>query len=517
MMRVLIAVFVLFAMASPAAGQHIVESPDRVAEFIPVPSIYSNSITKLASIGDSLWVGPLLNLTTDDGASWQRSSADSLQAGRNRVFSIDVSGQNMVVGLGYVSRESGQNVQAAGGFLVSTDGGRSFDYRFPQLDGREDDRVTYGVSTLEALPVVVPQQSPPFDVAYDPITGDIWVAGWASGVRVSHDGGRTFQRVVLPPDDLSEIHPDESYEFFFGPRRGTQGHLNHMGFAVHVDIHGNVWAGTPRGVNRRLEGSQSWHRYSATGSPTSLTGSWVTTIEEQVLGDESIIWMASWNAGDIGENLRDGVTLTRDQGNSFQQVLIGERVHDFGFDGERVFAAAERGLFISDDRGRTWRSVNRFEDPSRPDITIRPDVAVYAVDVTSSALWVGTSDGLMRSADGGDTWRIFRADVPLRPATPTSAVPEVDTYAYPNPFSPAASGFVRIRYESSASGGATIRILDYEMQLVRTIEADSFGAGDRDVTWDGLDRNGLRVSNGVYFYTVESGGRTANGKILVIE
>jgi photosystem II stability/assembly factor-like uncharacterized protein len=517
MKRALVAVFAAFAMAVPATGQHIVESPERVAEFIPVPSIHSNSITKLASIGDSLLVGPLLSLTTDDGETWQRSAADSLRGGRNRVFSVDVHGQTVVVGLGYISREGGTNIQSAGGFLVSNDGGRTFDYRFPQLDGREDDRVTFGVSTLEALPVVVPQQSPPFDVAYDPFTGNIWVAGWASGVRVSQDGGRTFRRVVLPPDNLSQIHPNDSYSFFYGPRRGAQGHLNHMGFSVHADVHGNVWAGTPRGINRRLAGSESWHRYSATGSPTSLTGSWVTTIEEQVVDGESIIWMATWNAGDAGESYRDGVTITHDQGETFEQVLIGERVHDFGFDGERIYAAAERGLFISDDRGQTWRSVNRFQDPSRPDVTIRPDVAVYAVEVTPSAVRVGTSDGLMRSADGGDTWQIFRADVPLRPAPPTEQMPEVDTYAYPNPFSPASSGFVRIRYEGSASGGATIRILDYEMQLVRSIEADSFGADDREVTWDGLDRNGLRVSNGVYFYTVESGGRTASGKILVIE
>lgn len=511
------ALIATLALSSTSQAQAVVEAPERMAEYIPVPSIHSNSITKLASRGDSLWVGPLMSLTTDLGETWARSAADSLQVGRNRVFSIDVEGDVVLVGLGYISREGGQSVQAAGGFLVSDDGGGTFTYRFPQLDAQDDNTVTFGVSTLDALPVIVPQQSPPFDVDYDPLTGDIWVAGWASGIRVSHDGGRTFRRVVLPPDNLTEIDPAEPYDFFVGPRRGLEGHLNHMGFSVRVDSRGNTWAGTPRGINRRFAGEERWQRFSAAGTPTSLTGSWVTTIEEQRVGDESIIWMASWNAGDAGEAYRDGITITRDAGESFEQLLIGERVYDFAFDGSRVYAAAERGLFFTDDMGSTWTSVRNFRDASRPDLYIRQDVQVYSVEATPSALWVGTSDGLMRSTDGGSTWRIFRADVPLRPDAPSDQAPVVDTYAYPNPFSPAANRFTRIRYDNMDGGAATIRILDFEMHLVRTLNADSFGSGEREVTWDGLDQNGLRVSNGVYFYAVEAGGRTSNGKILVIE
>jgi hypothetical protein len=144
-------------------------------------------------------------------------------------------------------------------------------------------------------------------------------------------------------------------------------------------------------------------------------------------------------------------------------------------------------------------------------------VQAFAVEVNPSAIWVGTSDGLMRSTDRGATWRIFRSDVSLSPDTPTAAMPEVETYAYPNPFSPAASRFIRIRYDNGDGGAASIRILDYEMQLVRSIDAGDFGPGEREVTWDGIDRNGLRVANGAYFYTVEAGGRTSRGKILVIE
>ncbi len=517
MMQRLLVIVMMASLAPALQAQHLTPEAERMTELMPVPSIYSNSVTKLATRGDSLWVGPLLDLTIDGGDTWRRASVDSLSDERNRVFSIDTHDDVVIVGLGYASEEAQGTVQAAGGFLVSTDGGNSFTYRFPQLDSRGDTTVTYGVSTLRALDVVVPQQSPPYMVDYDPTTGDIWVAGWASGIRRSVDLGRTWDRVVLPPDDLEEIHPDSTYDFYLAPQRGPTGHLNHMGFAVKVDSRGNVWAGTPVGINRKRAGEESWRRFSATGSPNSLTGSWVVDIEEQILDGESLLWLATWNAGEAGEAYRDGITMTRDFGETFEQMLIGETVYDFAFRGETIYAAAESGLFISDDVGQTWRSVIDFYDAAQPDRIIRPDVETYAVEVTSDALWVGTSDGLMKSTDGGQTWRIFRAEVPLHPNQPSERVPDVDTYAYPNPFSPATSRFVRIRFELDQSSASTIRIYDFEMQLVRSIEADVVDAGAREVVWDGTDDSGLRVANGPYIYVVDADGRRVDGKILVIE
>ena len=497
-------------------AQEVSPSLQRMADLVPVPSISSNSVTKMAARGDSVWIGPLLDLTVDGGESWLRASTDSLVDSRNRVFSITIEEDVIVVGLGYASQETQGSVQAAGGFLISEDGGQTFTYRFPQLDSRGDTTVTYGVSTLSALDIIAPQQSPPYMVDYDPATGDVWVAGWASGIRRSEDMGRTWERVVLPPDHLEEIHPDSTYDFLVAPQRGPTGHLNHMGFAVKVDSRGNVWAGTPLGINLRKAGEQSWRRFSATGSPHSLTGSWVVDIAEQIMGEESLIWIASWNAGEAGERFRDGISLTRDQGETFEQMLIGETVYDFAFRGETVYAASERGLFISDDLGQTWRSVRDFYDASRPDVVIQPGVEVYSVETTRDALWVGTSDGLMKSLDDGRTWSIFRSEVPVRPTEPTDRVPDVDTFAYPNPFSPAISRYVRIRFEAEQDAAPVVRIYDYEMQLIRTLDVEP-GTGVREVVWDEMDHDGLRVSNGPYFYVVDADGRRVDGKILVIE
>jgi flagellar hook assembly protein FlgD len=94
-------------------------------------------------------------------------------------------------------------------------------------------------------------------------------------------------------------------------------------------------------------------------------------------------------------------------------------------------------------------------------------------------------------------------------------VPDVDTYAYPNPFSPQSDRFVRVRFESDG-GNDEIRIFDFKMSLVRRI-SESGPAGIREIVWNGTDQNGFRVSNGVYFYSVQAGSDTVWGKIHVLE
>jgi hypothetical protein len=181
--------------------------------------------------------------------------------------------------------------------------------------------------------------------------------------------------------------------------------------------------------------------------------------------------------------------------------------------------------------------------------TLPPDVQVRSTAVTARALWIGTNEGLLRldralepylanplacpsgspfpapgttatcPEDAGGQfqgWRLFRVNVPTDPATPSDETPEVDAYAYPNPFAPAADRFVRIRYRLDDAARVTVRIFDFAMNRVRTLRDDK-PAGEQETVWNGQDEGGLRVANGVYFYTVEGGGVDARGKILVLE
>jgi photosystem II stability/assembly factor-like uncharacterized protein len=515
--RRLLIVGVLLQVSSSAQAQDTAYKSGLQSFLESKYGVLSNSVTNLLANGDSLWVGPFLNLTTDGGATWQVADADSLVGTANRVFSIDIEGDVLWAGMGFVDNTSGDGVQSAAGFVFSEDGGETFRYRSAQLDRPGDTTIVYGVSVLSALDIIVPQQSPPFDIDFDPVRSEVWVAGWASGLRKSADKGVTWQRVVLPTDTMDSIHPDTLYDFRVEPQRGTTGWLNHMAFSVLVDETGTVWAGTPAGVNRSLDGGSSWTRFDADAEGAGLTGSWVISVEEQDIPGRNPIWMASWNAGEAGEAGRFGITVTRDGGETFEQSLLGERIYDFAFQDGVVYAAGDNGLFISDDDGSTWTTVTYFQDFEDPEIALRPDVRVFSVTTTSEAVWAGTSDGLVRSQDGGATWRIFRVNVPVNPEEPSNRVPRVETFAYPNPFSPGSDQFVRIKYELASPMSVELKVFDFGMHRIRTMSVGMQSAGLRELTWDGLDRDGVRIANGPYFYAIEAGGETFWGKILVIE
>jgi len=526
----------------PAAAQPVFSGG---AEFQPLPVGARNGVSNLHAEGGRLYAGPHL-VVTDDGATFDFLAADSAFAssapGQVSVYSLDVEGDVVWVGLGYIDEFAQDNPQAAAGFAVSTDGGASWVYRFPQLDAPLDTTVVYGVSTLRALPVTAPQQSPPFDLDYDPATGAVWVAGFASGLRRSDDQGRTWERVVLPPDSSDFIRPDIPYDFVYAPLNQGVQQNGFVAFSVLVDEAGTVWAGTAAGLARSdsadvdaATGDRAWRRYHFDDTALSLPSDFVVSIEEQEVGDPAFpvgspenprnpVWIAAWPAdsgGDFGLTVWRGDDADGDP--VFETVLLpGTQVYDTAFDGPRVYVAGNDGLYVSDDAGATWHTVSTFRDAAGAVLPLGP-TGVFAVAVTDAgtpeaALWAGTSAGLLKSTDGGQTWTVFRVNVP--PAgDPDFAdeVPEVEAYAYPNPFTPGADGYCRIRFDAAGDvGTARVRVFDFGMRLVRTLEAPARG-GANEALWDGLSEDGARVANGVYLYVVEAGGAEATGKILVLE
>lgn len=484
-------------------------------------SVVSNFIQLLEAQGDSLWFGPLLSVYVEDapeGERFQTADRPELLEDENVVFALDVEGTpgSSVIwsGLAFAGRD-GQ--AAAGGFLISQDGGQSFVARPSQLDGPAETSVSYGLTTIEAVPITQAGGAAPQALDGAGQTGPVWLAGARSGLRVTTDEGETWQRVVLPPDTARQVRPDEPNDFILAPPLDDgRGNRNHFVFSVLVDETGTVWAGTAAGVNRStpddvIGGDRAWTHFIADGTRGTLTGNSVVNVEEQPLPGRNPVWLATWA---LDPTDRFGVTVTTDGGETFRQTLVGERVYDFAFDGERVYAASDAGLFFSDDGGFTWLSLTDFEVEG--DTVLPPDLGVRAVAVTRSALWVGTTDGLLRSTNGGQTWQAFRTRAPVNPDSSSDAVPDVATYAYPNPFSPASDRLVRIVYEVEQSASATIQIFDFRMNLVRTLR-DDVGSGEVETVWDGTDESGLRLPNGPYFYTVEAGGTSARGKILLVE
>jgi len=537
MRRLLVCLFVLGLVVSSARGQAPLS--ERLQDLRPTPGLASNTIQELAAAGDSLWAGPLLTVYVEDEEQLFVPDDEVVQ---RRL----VEGGNVALSLAAESRSTPESTIWAGlafttgsgaiggdGFLVSTNGGQSFERRSVPLDDQADTTIAYGDSSLPAVPITQKPGSAPRDLA---VLGrdTVWVAGSDSGLRRSIDQGQTWSRIVLPPDTSARIEPSQPYDFLVAPpQEDGRGFRNYQVLSVLVDETGTVWAGTAAGLNRSTpadigpSGDRAWRLFRPDGPPSSLTGQVVLELAEQSRPNErNPVWMATLRAEGEGTFQRTGLTMTPDGGESFRQPLIGNQVNDVAARRTRVYAATESGLYVSGNQGKTWRSIERV-DLQDDDQVFPGGMTARSVAVTPSALWVGTTEGLLRldrahesrllsgNADGAaPQWQLFRAQVPVNPEEPTEQVPDVETYAYPNPFAPSRDDVVRFVYNVPRAQTVEVNVYDFGMNRVRTLREDE-SEGRQEMVWNGTDASGLRLPTGTYLYTVEFGGRTIRGKIIL--
>lgn len=476
-------------------------------------SISQNSVSNMGALGDSLWVGPLLMLNINNDIYFIfPENADSVAAGPGRMFSIALAPDTVVAGLGFNVVSGGASVQSGLGFHISTDGGSNWDYIPQPLDDPDQSSISYGGQEIESVPVIVPQQSPPYNVDF---TGEtIFMAAWASGIRRSTDFGQNWERILLPPRDVSVLTPENNYSFLFDPRLDN----NFLGFSVMIDSEGFVWAGTAGGINVSDNALTApadqirWNKSRRTGQNDGLLGNWIIRIRENPF--DNGVWMTNWIAE---EGDQQGIVVSYDKGDTFSQFLSGEQIYDIAFEGERIYAAGTNGLFISDDNGSSWNQIRQI---STPNGFIRANADYLSLATTTDRLWVGTTDGLASSDDGGETWQLTRVNFPLEGGNQFSPdARSVSAYAYPNPFSQRAHEIVRIKFEAPSSGNARVRLYDFSMNLIRELDSGIpvTGGQNYEAVWDGTDGGGRQVANGPVFYVINVGGSEVRGKILVLD
>ena len=83
----------------------------------------------------------------------------------------------------------------------------------------------------------------------------------------------------------------------------------------------------------------------------------------------------------------------------------------------------------------------------------------------------------------------------------------------PNPF----DGKTGISYTLPAESDVLLEVFDVAGRLVRTLVDARQPAGRWKVVWDGGDRGGRRVSNGVYFYRLSADGKTIARRMVLVE
>ena len=84
---------------------------------------------------------------------------------------------------------------------------------------------------------------------------------------------------------------------------------------------------------------------------------------------------------------------------------------------------------------------------------------------------------------------------------------------YPNPFNPST----KIAFELPQTSRVELTIYDITGREIACIANEGFSAGFHEVTWDGINSNGERVSSGIYFYRISAGKWSKVMKMMMVK
>ncbi|MHB9040674.1 MAG: WD40/YVTN/BNR-like repeat-containing protein [Melioribacteraceae bacterium] len=476
----------------------------------------SNSIERILIDGNNIWLGTGngLSRSTDNGDSWKNYySVDPF--GEENVYAIKSNNGTVWASTWHMITESGQDIPVGTGLSYSSDNGVTWNKIDQPIDLKSDSVITYGNNKLRIDPIATNKVNMVRDIGFTKNT--IWIAAWGGGLRKSTDNGQTWKRVVLPPDNLNSIKPTDTLNFFISPSVNN----NYYVFAI-LTVKDTIYVGTAGGINKSTDGGVSWAKFNHANQDHPISGNFIWSMSFNEA--DNSIWAATWQAASQSEFW--GVSSSKDGGKSWSNFLSGEKVHDiafkyFGSNGNYtsadIFAATENGAYRSSNNGATWISAPEIKDDnSSADINTKYFLSVKVNRRTdnSTDIWLGSNKGLARLNETTGfwtgSWKAFLASQKLNSAT--------ESYAFPNPFSP-NSEQVKIKYSTSGSANVTIRILDFGMNLVRTViqNAPRIPNSEQLDIWDGRDESGRIVPNGVYFYRIDLGsGTPLFGKIMVI-
>ena len=82
----------------------------------------------------------------------------------------------------------------------------------------------------------------------------------------------------------------------------------------------------------------------------------------------------------------------------------------------------------------------------------------------------------------------------------------------PNPFTPDT----RIGFELAQAGRVELGIYSVDGRLIRTLVDEERLAGSHEVTWDGRDAEGKKVTGGVYFYKLAAPGIAESRRMILL-
>jgi len=172
------------------------------------------------------------------------------------------------------------------------------------------------------------------------------------------------------------------------------------------------------------------------------------------------------------------------------------------------FSSTVEGLEL--DRFGCWDGENWSPIAGAPSSV--NDIAVH-----DDMLWIG---GAFKQAGGfpaGNLTTFTTEIVGIEEGedSPTQETPAAVTMLHrpaPNPFNPCT----RVRFSLERAGHVRLDIHDARGRLVATVVDGHNGAGDHVIDWRGVDANGREMPSGTYLFRLQTEGRVATTKAVLV-
>lgn len=481
----------------------------------------SNSFSDCVNVHDTIWVASSrgLHKTPDRGKSWFNYTFNGA--------SITALNYDKATGRIWVALATTKNdVETGLGLAYTSNSGITWNSIEQPVDKDDDTIVMYGNNKLFAVPVTVPQKNLTYDIAFSRNT--VWITSFAGGTRKSIDGGKTWTRVVLPPDYLNSIKPTDTLSFALSPIAGNltkEGYYNYRAFSVTSDADSLIFVGTAAGINMSTDNGKSWKKFNAQNQIKHISGDFVVAIEYDK--NNNVIWASTRENSEVNPNQYQALSYSTDLGNTWAAVLENTRTNSINTFNNQTIVSTDNGIYRSSNFGSVWSKLGRVVDPvTKLEIL---DSRFYGAGVIqksdSTDIFLCNNDGLVKITEKNSSqfwdgqWKIYFSSEKLKSKS--------STYCYPNPFSPKIDGNVKIKYSTNGQRKkVTIRILNFDMNLVRTlVENVERGSSIHSINptevidlWDGKTDSGAEVANGVYFYRIDiDGEEPIFNKIIVVK
>ena len=480
-----------------------------------------NSVEYIDFLGDTVLIATSVGLskTSDSGITWFNHNF-----GDEGISALSINKDTIWVATWHNKVINGEDTPVGSGLHYSSDGGTNWTDIPQPIDSLYDTTIVYGENILTSSPWHTEVTNYTRSIAFT--KGKVWIASFAGGLRVSSDIGKTWHKVVLPPDYLDEIKPTDTLSFDLSPTnagKGYEANLNHAVFTINVINDSTLYVGTADGINKSTDGGISWKKFNHKNQTNPISGNFIVDMKYDF--SRNILWAATWKANGATEYY--GLSSSSDGGENWKTFLTGENIHDIAFtysengNEEDIIVATNNGIFRTNDLGVTWLLAPEIKDDNtNVKISTNKFRAVNCLldSEGNNNIWIGSDAGgiaLLKESAGlwEGKWSVFLS---------SPALTEVDeTYVFPNPFSP-DSEVAKFKYSTKGKPEkVTIRIFDFGMNLVKTIlqNADR-KLNDSDTSqdyWNGRDENNNIVPNGVYFYRIDMGdNKPLYGKIIVL-